>query len=340
MKFSILDQSPVSEAGSARQAVDETLNLVCEAEARGYYRYWVAEHHNTRSFASASPEILMGRIASITERIRVGSGGVLLGHYAPLKVAEQFRMLETLFPGRIDMGLGRAGGSDKRTVKALQSGVSDGSDAFARVDELLAYLQKSAPQRSDYNEVHAAPAIDSIPEPWILGTSPASARYAAERGLRYSFGSFINAEHCITALQTYHQHFRPSAYLQKPYSQLAVFALCAESEREAQKLAGSTELWLVQSFVHGRNIPFPPAAKAAEYRYGLPERFVLDMRRQSAIIGNPAQVAERFALLARQLAVDEFAVVTITERYEDRLASYRLLAEALGLETLPVADTV
>ncbi len=329
MKLNILDQSPIIASATASDAIHETLRLAAAADTMGYHRYWVAEHHNTRSFASASPEILLGRIASLTQRMRVGSGGVLLSLYSPLKIAEQFRMLETLFPARIDLGLGRASGADPATTRALQPHLATAEDGFGRVRELIGYMRKDANTSTSFSEIHAVPPIDSLPEYWILGTSPASARFAADNGLPYAFGSFINNEHCIAALQTYHQHFRPSRLLERPYVALAVFVLAAESDTAARRLVKSSELWVTQTFVHGRNIPFPRMEEAEAHHYDLREQFVLEIRRQAAVYGDVEQVAERLQQLVASLAVNELTIVTICEHFEDRLRSYQLLAEAL-----------
>lgn len=338
LKLSILDQSPVSEGTTPASAIRQTLSLAAAAETFGYHRYWVSEHHNTNSFASASPEILLGRIASLTQRIRIGSAGVLLTLYSPLKIAEQFNMLETLFPGRIDLGIGRAGGSDAKTLKALHPDAQS-EDTFAKFDDMISFMDNNVPGPLHFRNVNASPLIENTPQFWVLGSSPASAEYAATRGLPYSFANFINAEYCIPALQTYHQHFRPSRFLKAPYVNLAVFALCADSEKEANRLAKSSELWVVKSFLRRENVKFPDQATAESVSYHPQERLVLAYRRKSSYIGSAGQVSAALAETAKQLAVNELTIVTITPEYEDRLRSYELLADAFELTPSFVAQS-
>ncbi|MCH7774552.1 MAG: LLM class flavin-dependent oxidoreductase, partial [Bacteroidetes bacterium] len=282
MRLSILDQSPVVAGTSYKEAINRTLKLAQEADKLGYYRFWVSEHHNTKSFASASPEILLTRIASLTNNIRVGSGGVLLTHYSPLKVAEQFCMLENLFPGRIDLGIGRAGGGDAFTNRALNPNMLDDDETFNKYNELISYLEQTTTLNK---RVKAVPQINSGPELWVLGTSPASALYAAERGLPYSFGSFINDEQCVQSMQMYHQKFTPSKHLTEPYVNHAVYVICAETEDEALRISRSSELWFVKSFLRREDIPFPTNEEAKNADYSLQEEMVLSVRRKGTIIG-------------------------------------------------------
>ncbi len=328
MKLSILDQSPITEGTSYEDAINRTLKLAAAAEEFDYHRFWVSEHHNTKSFASASPEILLTKIASITKRIRVGSGGVLLSHYSPLKVAEQFRMLDTLFPGRIDLGIGRAGGGDAFTNRALNPQMQKEDNTFLKFDELITFLNNNSRKR----RVNAVPVIEAMPNMWVLGTSPDSASYAAERGLPYSFGSFINDQHCLLAMQTYHQKFTPSKYLAKPYVNHAVYVICAESDEEALQLSKSSEAWFVKSFLRGEDIPFPQIEEAEKVTFTPQEQIALAIRRKGTIIGSVNKVKSDLESLAKKLAVDECTIVTITASFEDRLKSYKLLADTFGLK--------
>ncbi len=328
MRLSILDQSPVVAGTSYEEAINRTLKLAQEADKLGYHRFWVSEHHNTKSFASASPEILLTRIASLTNNIRVGSGGVLLTHYSPLKVAEQFCMLENLFPGRIDLGIGRAGGGDAFTNRALNPNMLDDDDTFNKYDELITYLEQTTTLNK---RVKAVPQIDSIPELWVLGTSTASAVYAGERGLPYSFGSFINDEQCIQSMQMYHQKFTPSKHLAKPYVNHAVYVICAETDDEALRISRSSESWFVKSFLRREDIQFPTNEEAKNPDYSSQEEMILAVRRKGAIIGSVDEVKKKFEQLAKDLVINEFTVVTITADFEDRLKSYQLLAEVFNL---------
>ncbi len=329
MRLSILDQSPVVTGTSYEEAINQTLTLAKEADKLGYHRFWVSEHHNTKSFASASPEILLTRIASLTNNIRVGSGGVLLTHYSPLKVAEQFCMLENLFPGRIDLGIGRAGGGDAFTNRALNPNMLDDDETFNKYNELISYLEQTTTLNK---RVKAVPQINSVPELWVLGTSPASAVYAGERGLPYSFGSFINDEQCVQSMQMYHQKFTPSKHLAEPYVNHAVYVICAETDDEALRISRSSELWFVKSFLRREDIPFPTNEEAKNADYSLQEEMILTVRRKGTIIGSVDEVKNKLEQLAKELVVNEFTIVTITADFEDRLKSYRLLSEAFNLK--------
>ena len=329
MRLSILDQSPISNGTSAGNAIKQTLQLAEEADKLGYHRFWVSEHHNTKSFASASPEILLTRIASLTKNIRVGSGGVLLTHYSRLKVAEQFCMLENLFPGRIDLGIGRAGGGDALTNRALNSNMLNDDDTFNKYNELISYLEQTTALNK---RVKAVPQINSVPELWVLGTSPASAVFAGERGLPYSFGSFINDEQCVQSMQMYHQKFTPSKHLAEPYVNHAVYVICAETDDEALRISRSSELWFVKSFLRREDIPFPTNEEAKNPGYSSQEEMILAVRRKGTIIGSVDVVKNKLEQLAKELVVNEFTIVTITADFEDRLKSYRLLPEAFNLK--------
>lgn len=325
IKLNIVDQSPVIEGTSPQDAVKQTIELAKFAEALGYHRYWVAEHHNSRSFASASPEILIAAIASQTKTIRVGSGGVLISHYSPLKIAEQFNMLECLYPGRMDLGIGRAPGGDMEIIKALRT---SREDAFLKTDELINFLKNSADNNK--NIVTAVPSGDTIPEVWILGTSTDSAVYAAEKGLPYCFGSFINDELMLQCFQTYYQNFKPSVFLEKPHLNLALFCICGETEAEALRMAKCSEYWLSQVFLKGKNIPFPNEATALDHKFSIEEKMIIEYRRRSAVIGDKATVPKRLKELAKKYAVHELTIVTITSNFEDRKNSYRLISEGMS----------
>ena len=331
MKLSILCQSPVVEGRGAAQAVHETVALARAAEELGYHRFWVAEHHSDRALASASPEVMISHLASITRRMRVGSGGVLLPYYSPLKVAEQFNLLEVLFPGRIDLGLGRAGGSEGRASQALRVGADRAEGPpFADVDELLTWLGPGTAQRR-YPEVFAAPCPARATPVWVLGSSPVSARYAAERGLPYAFGAFLDPRHLMAALATYHQYFQPSRHLDRPTVILAWFAVIGESEQDARRQAASSEAWFIDTFLRGHNRPFPVAEVALAASHGPQEQAMLMMKRQACSVGTAGQVLDELRGLCQRLAVDEVMVVSITDDPALRLRGYALLAEAAGL---------
>jgi len=333
MKLSILCQSPIVEGHRAADAVHETVALARAAEALGYHRFWVAEHHSDRALASASPEVMISHLASITTRMRIGSGGVLLPYYSPLKVAEQFNLLEVLFPGRIDLGLGRAGGSEGRAPEALRSRVDRGDGApFADVDELLTWLGPGTAQRR-FPEVFASPSPARASPVWILGSSPVSARYAAERGLPYAFGAFLDPRHLMAALATYHQYFQPGPHLERPAVILAWFVVIGESERDAREQAASSEAWFVDTFLRGHNRPFPAAETARAASHSPQEQAMLAMKRQACSVGTAEQVLDQLRALCLRLAVDEVMVVSITDDPVRRLRGHELLARAAGLST-------
>lgn len=331
--LSVLDQSPIRSGGTAVDAIRETLELAQAAERLGYHRYWLAEHHSTRGLAGSSPEILIAQVAARTTRIRVGSGGVMLSHYSPLKVAENFRMLETLFPGRIDLGIGRAPGSDQRTARAL------GSDPRAldvqrfpeKVTDLIGFLHNELATDHPLVGIEAMPNGSGTPEVWLLGSSDQSAALAARFGTAFSFAHFISSEGAAEILRAYADHFRPSRYLASPNASLAVFVVCADTELEALRLARSRDLFLV--WLHaGRSGPYPAVEEAEDYPYSARERALVEHNRRRILAGAPEQVRDRLLALGQACGVNEFVIVTITHDFKARLRSYELLAEAFGLE--------
>ena len=338
MRLSVLDQSPIRKGGSAADAVAETLALAKACDALGYHRYWLAEHHNSNSFAGSCPEILIGKIASETQRIRVGSGGVMLTHYSPLKVAEQFRMLEVLNPGRIDLGIGRAPGSDTLTARALQAGPQGwGIDAFpSQVHLLRQFLDDASgrapmPEDHPYRGIHAMPRAPSAgPELWLLGSGIHSAVYAAEFGLPYSHAYFISPENSEEAVAAYRERFKPSADCLHPTVSLGVAALAAETEEEARDLAASRNLWVVR-LLSNRPIPFPPPGEARDYPFTEPELTLLRAVERRSVVGTADQVRAKLQDLATAHGAEELVVVTITYDYASRLRSYRLLAKAFAI---------
>lgn len=319
--LNILCQSPVSEGMSQAQAVHNTVSLARMADEHGYHRFWVAEHHSDQALASGAPEVLIAHLASITDNLRVGSGGVLLPYYSPLKVAEQFNLLEALFPGRIDLGIGRSGGSEGHAAQAL--GVRGAS--FSAVDELLAWLTDSA--RRPFLDTHASPRVAGHAEPWVLGTSAASATYAGQRGLPYAFGGFLDPRGIVPALSAYHGHFQPGQWGSEPRVCLAWYVQAAETEAEAQLLSRSSEHWFVETFIRGGNARFRDPGEI-DASYAPMEQMAIAMRRQFALVGTADRVLSGLEALVRQYRVDELMLVTIAFDPEAREASYRLLAEA------------
>jgi luciferase family oxidoreductase group 1 len=338
MRLSVLDQSPISEGSTGAQAVHNTLDLAQLSDRLGYRRYWVAEHHGGPMLASASPEALIGPIAAATERIRVGSGGVMLPHYSPFKVAETFTILAALAPGRIDLGIGRAAGTDPLTTFALQRDRRQASpdDFPQQLAELLAYLEDSLPTDHPFARLAATlPGRPELPTVWLLGSSPQSAIWAAQLGLPYAFADFINPGGGEIA-RVYRERFRAERDLNAPRTVVAAWVLCAETDEQAQYLAASSRMSLAL-LRRGELIPVPPPERAIEFlrREGKPTTGTLPGRR--GIIGSPDTVRAGIEALAAEYGAEEVIVVTITHDHGARRRSYELLAEAM--ELTPAAGT-
>ena len=332
MLLSVLDQSPISEGSTGAQALRNTLDLARLADRLGYHRYWVAEHHGGPMLASASPEALIGPIAAATERIRVGSGGVMLPHYSPFKVAETFTILAALAPDRIDLAIGRAAGTDPLTTFALQRDRRQASpdDFPQQLGELLAYLEDDLP--ADHPFARLAPVLPgrpALPTVWLLGSSPQSAIWAAELGLPYAFADFINPGGAEIA-KLYRERFQPERELKAPRTAVAAWVLCAETDEQAQHLAASSRMTLTM-LRRNELIPVPPPEKAIEFlaREGKPTAGTLPGRR--GIIGSPEKVRAGLEPLAAEYAADEVIVVTITYDHDARRRSYELLADVMDL---------
>jgi luciferase family oxidoreductase group 1 len=330
-RLGVVDQSPVPTGGSGADAVRETLRLAVEAERLGLSRIWLAEHHSTNSFAGSAPEVLIASVAAATTRIRVGSGGVLLPHYSPLKVAEQFRMLETLYPGRIDLGIGRAPGGDPRTTLALHYGRHLSIEQMEeQVGELIGWLSNAFPREHPWGRVKAMPRGDAVPDVWLLGSGGSSGRVAARLGTGYAFAQFISGEDGSQLVRSYREDFRATEGAPAPKALLAVGVVCAETDEEAGRLAASLELWR-RRILHGRDRGIPsPEEALAELGPGWTPPDPHDPRAR-VVAGGPRTVATALGRLAERYEVDEVLAVTVTHDYEARLRSYRLLAEELRI---------
>ncbi|MGH8699143.1 MAG: LLM class flavin-dependent oxidoreductase, partial [Burkholderiales bacterium] len=268
LPLGVLDQSPVISGHAPREAVAQTVRLAEAADRLGYARYWLAEHHGIEALGDPCPEILVARVAAATTRIRVGTGGVLLPYYSALKVAEQFRMLEALFPGRIDLGVGRAPGGDRLTAQAVARGPYAFADDFPeQVRDLVGFLDRTLPREHPFARVKAMPAGDSSPEVWLLGSSDYSGALAAELGLRFAFAHFINARGGDAVMRAYKAAFKPSAREPAPRSLVCVFVICAETSAEAERLAAPIDLRRLHMAL-GIDAPVPSYAEAAAQRYG------------------------------------------------------------------------
>lgn len=327
----MLDQTPVSEGSTAAEALRNSLDLALLAERLGYHRYWLAEHHGGALVAGPSPEVLIGPIAAATERMRIGSGGVMLPHYSPLKVAESFGVLAGLFPGRIDLGIGRAAGTDPMTTHALQRDRSrplldDFPDQLA---ELLAYFERSFPPGHPLARLaESLPGSPEAPEPWLLGSSEQSTLWAGELGLRYAFADFINPRGAPFA-QTYRDRFVPGKRLERPRLAVAVRAVVAETEEEAERLATSWRM-AFDLLRRGRPVSVPPPDKAARYLELHPDGAERREGRRR-LTGTAEQVRGDIEETVAAYGAEEAIVVTITFDHEARRRSYELLAAEFGL---------
>jgi luciferase family oxidoreductase group 1 len=331
VRISILDQSPIVSGHTPAQAIHATLELARAADRLGYHRYWLAEHHAMKGLADPCPEILLGQVAAATTRIRVGTGGVLLPYYSPLKVAEVFRMYEALFPGRIDLGIGRAPGGDLLTARALNADAFAGEDRFPmQVQETVGYMNDALPPDYPFHAVKAMPAGPTSPEVWLLGSSDYSGSLAAYLGLRFSFAHFISAHGGPAVMRGYRGDFRPVYRDEQPYCMVAVFAICAPTQAQAERLAASIDLRRLQ-MTRGEEEPIATIEDALARPYTEAERAIIQKERARAVIGAPDEVKQRLLELKEQFLADELMVITITGDYASRLRSYELLAGAFGL---------
>ena len=340
LRLNVLDQSPIRPGATPRQAVLETAALAQFADRLGYFRFWVSEHHNTETLAGSTPEVLLAYLGTLTSRIRLGSGGIMLPHYSALKVAENFRMLETLFPGRIDLGMGRAPGGDRLTAHALNpNNKFNENDFVEQLLDLQAYLRDERVPDTIHERVMAIPQADTKPELWLLSSSGQSGLFAAHLGMAFSFAQFINGHGGPEAVRTYRERFRPSLELAAPLANMAVFTLCADTEEKAQSLRAAMELQLLR-FGKGERLTFPSEEEVRSYRFTAEDQLHLAQNRNRVVSGTPEKVHAQFTQLASDYGVDEITAVTITADFRDRLRSYELLARVFGLETAarPVAE--
>jgi luciferase family oxidoreductase group 1 len=334
-RLSVLDQSPIREGGTGSQALHETIDLARLTDRLGYHRYWVAEHHGGPMLAGPSPEVLIGPIAAATERIRVGSGGVMLPHYSPLKVAESFSVLAGLFPERIDLGLGRASGTDPLTTYALQRDRRDASpDDFPdQLVELLAYFNGTFPAGHRFARLAELPGRPETPEPWLLGSSPQSAIWAAQLGLPYAFADFIAPEN-QAIVADYRARFQHSERHMAPQTAVAAWVLAADSEEEAWRLSASSRM-AFKMLRRGRLIAVPPVEKAIRFLESEGETVGSPPPGRRTIVGGIDKVRAQIEQLADDYGTDEVIIVTITFDHAARRRSYELLAEAFDLPGTP-----
>ncbi|GAA4382881.1 LLM class flavin-dependent oxidoreductase [Hymenobacter koreensis] len=341
LRLSVLDQSPIRQGATAHQALQETLALAQLTDRLGYTRFWVSEHHNTGFLAGSSPEVLVAHLAGHTQRIRVGSGGVMLPHYSALKVAENFRLLEALFPGRIDLGLGRAPGTDRLTAHVLNPANTFRDEDFAaQLMDLRAFLRDEEVPDTVHTKVKAYPQTDTTPELWLLSSSGQSGLFAAHLGMGFSFAQFINPVGGPRMMQLYRERFQPLDLLAAPAANVALFVLCADTEEKARQLQTSLDLQLLRIGRAERG-GFPTYDEARRYNYTTDELTQLQHNRLRYVAGTPEQVRKQLEKLAASYGVDEVVATTITADFADRLRSFELLAEVFALSTAgqPTAST-
>jgi luciferase family oxidoreductase group 1 len=330
--LSVLDLSVVTTETKPAAALRNSIDLARHVDRLGYVRYWLAEHHNLASVASPAPDVMIGQIAAATTHLRVGSGGVMLPNHAPLVVAERFKMLEALFPGRIDLGLGRAPGTDGATAYALRSRLDrrEGDDFLERLHELVLWETRDFPANHPYNNVVAMPDDTPLPPIWLLGSSDYSSELAAQVGMGFAFAHHFASFDAVTAMINYRQHFRPSPWRTTPGAILAVAAIAAETDAEAERLAAPMELNRLRRD-RGEYWPLPSVEEALAYPYTDAERAAIARNRPRLFVGSPATVMAKLEPMIRTSQADELMVITAVYDHEARKKSYSLLAEAFGL---------
>ena len=342
--LSVVDQSPIRKGGRPSDALGESVKLAQHAETLGYSRYWVAEHHNSSSFAGTSPEILIGQIAAQTSAIRVGSGGVMLSHYSALKVAEQFSILDSFYPGRIDLGIGRAPGSDRLTAAALTypRPQADVHRAFPQmVEDLMGFLHDRLKESHPLAAIKAQPGEPdgTFPEVWLLGSSDYSARLAAVLGLPFSFADFFGntGEHGPQVAEIYRKEFQPSEYLSEPKVNVSLQVICAPTEEEAHFIGASRNLNKVVSALGLTTGGLLPPEEAVDWPLEDNVRAYMDQSTQSYIEGDPDQVREAILAAAERYQTSDLGIVTNCYYFEHRKRSYALVAKCLG--AAPATDS-
>ena len=339
MKLSILDQSPIVSGHSAAQALEETLRLARRADELGYHRYWLAEHHAIAALADPCPEILLARLGAETRRIRVGTGGVLLPYYSAFKVAEVFRMLEALYPGRIDLGIGRAPGGDQRTARAVGGGhVPDAEQFPQQVWELVGHLDGTLPADHPFKKVRVQPEGKTAPELWLLGSSDYSGLLAAQLGVRFSFAHFINAQGGDAVMRAYKERFQarsaesdgPAPRETAPHTAVCCFVICAASDAEAERLARVVDVRRLD-MAYNLDTVVPTQEQAEKRSFNAEERAHIRSQRARLVHGSADTCKEKLLAIAEKFSADELMVLTITGDYATRLQSYEFLAKAFEL---------
>lgn len=325
--LSVLDLSPVAAGSTGAQALRNSLDLAQLADRLGFKRYWVAEHHNMPAIASSAPDIMIGQIAAATQRLRVGSGGVMLPNHAPLMVAERFKVLEALYPDRIDLGLGRAPGTDPATSYALRrrQGISEEDDFLERFNELMLFETHGFPAGHPFHNVTAMPADVKLPPIYLLGSSDYSAQLSGHIGAAFAFAHHFATFDAVTAMQLYRDSFKPSVSHQTPYAILATHVVCADTDEEAERLAATVDLNFVRR-AKGEYLPLASPDEALAYPYAPVDRARIAQNRQKLSVGSPATVKAKLAPLIEATQANELMVTTMIYDHTARKRSYELLA--------------
>jgi len=330
--LSVLDLSPITTGHSGATALRNSLDLAQLADRLGYTRYWVAEHHNLPSVASSAPDIMIGQIAALTRRMRVGSGGVMLPNHAPLMVAERFKVLEALFPGRIDLGLGRAPGTDPLTSVALRrrQDMRDEDDFLERFQELMLIETRGFPEGHPFRNVRAMPADVPLPPIYLLGSSGYSAELAAAIGAGFSFAHHFSTHDAVDAMTSYREHFKPSPALARPLAILAVAVVAADTDAEAERLAATIDLNFVRR-QKGEYLPLASPEEALAYQYSPIDRERIRQGRERLFVGAPKTILARLLPFIAATHADEVMITTMIYDHAARRHSYELMAQAFGL---------
>jgi luciferase family oxidoreductase group 1 len=328
--LSVLDLFPVSTGTSPSAAIHDSIALARRVDALGYTRYWIAEHHNMPSIASSAPEVLIGHVASVTKRMRVGSGGIMLPNHTPLRVLEIFKTLEALHPGRIDLGIGRAPGTDQVTSAALQRGIRGGGDVNAQIAELFAFATGAFPEDHPFATIEAMPSDVAVPPIWMLGSTRAGAGIAAQLGVGFAFAGHFNMREALGAVAQYRARFTPSESLAAPRVIMAVSVVCGEDDAHAEELAAPLRVAFAR-IATGRRGPFPSVEEARAYRFSAAEVAAMEPFTQGAIVGGAARVHAGLERLAAQTGADEIMVSTLIPVQRERVASYERVAALAGL---------
>nr|WP_263314775.1 LLM class flavin-dependent oxidoreductase [Mammaliicoccus sp. Marseille-Q6498] len=329
MRLSVLDQAPISQNNTPEETLQNTIELAKWTESLGYHRYWVAEHHNTSGLAISSPEILMTMIAASTSTIRVGSGGILLPQYSPYKIAEDAKTLSALFPNRIDIGFGNSPGGSPITQKALTDNhIKPIEDFYRQASDLQGFLHNSLPRDHQFRLVKAGPRIDNPPAMWLLGLTENGAKNAAQLGIGFVFGHFINPKYAKVAMNRYFNDFKPSVNQKEPQSIVCIFVVCAETEEEAKRQALSQDKWLL-NVGKGLGTKVQSADELNIQDFTEEELETIKKNRNRCIIGTPDTVASRLNELAEAYQTEEFMIITNIYDFEAKKKSYKLIAEAI-----------